>query len=101
MSDSDLKYEHAAIEGMANELKQFVNQIDQQLAQDVESKFNALIATGQFSGLAANAFQTASAAWNAKTLEYTNTLTQLQTAVHTSSIDMNGKDQGLTSLFPA
>jgi uncharacterized protein YukE len=99
MSDSDLKYEHASIADMAGELKQFVNQIDNRLSRDVESRFKALIETGQFSGLAADSFRTASAAWNAKCQEYQTTLTQLQLAVTNASGDMDAKDKSLMGLF--
>jgi uncharacterized protein YukE len=96
---SDLAYQHAAIQAMCGELKRLVNSIDNDLARDVESKFNVLLQAENFSGLAAESFRTASAAWNAKCLEMNQTLTQLELAVGNASTDMDAMDRKLQGLF--
>lgn len=99
MSDGDLAYEHAQIEAMCGELKRLVNSIDTRLAQDVEAEFKLLLQDRNFAGLAATAFNTASAAWNGKCVEYSGTLDRLQLAVSNASTDLNKEDSSLQSLF--
>jgi WXG100 family type VII secretion target len=99
MTDSDLRYEHAAIEAMAGQLKAFVGRIDARLTNDVDRAFKNLLAGG-WSGMAADSFQSASAAWHGKTVEMGSMLTMLQNAVNTASVDMNAKDKSLMGLFP-
>jgi uncharacterized protein YukE len=97
--DGDLAYEHAAIEQMCSDLKALVGKIDSQLSQDVEAEFKVLLTDKNFAGLAAGAFNTASAAWNNECQEYSQMLDRLKTAVHQASTDVNSEDSSLQGLF--
>lgn len=96
---SDLAYQHGAIQGMAAELKRFVNQIDTDLAQNVEAKFNVLCQADNFDGEAKQAFYDASRQWNQLTLEKNQQLDQIQIAVTAATDDMAALDKSLQGLF--
>jgi WXG100 family type VII secretion target len=95
---SDLAYEYGVIEGMASELKRFVDNLELRLKNDVESAFNGLLANG-WSGAGADSFQTAKVEWQRRVDEMQTTLTQLKTALSTAGTDMNATDQSLIGLF--
>jgi WXG100 family type VII secretion target len=95
---SDLAYEYGMIEGMASELKRFVDNLELRLRNDVESAFNGLLANG-WSGAGADSFQTAKTEWGRRVDEMQTTLTQLKTALSTAGTDMNATDQSLIGLF--
>lgn len=96
---SDLRYEHTAIQGMAAELKRFVGQIDSDLAQNIEKRFNVLCQAENFDGQAKQAFQDASVAWNGLTRDKSAQLTELQAAVGLATDDMAALDGSLRGLF--
>lgn len=95
---SDMTYEHNAIEGMVEELKAFVQQIDTHLNQTVEAEFKKLI-DGHFTGLAATGFYAARDAWEGVCTEYQTGLTTFSQAVQSTNQNMKAEDQRLTALF--
>ena len=94
----DLAYQYEQIEGMAAELKRFVDNLENRLSNDVDKAFNGLLANG-WSGAAADSFQTAKAEWHKRVDEMQLTLTQLKTALSTAGTDMNSTDQSFIGLF--
>jgi WXG100 family type VII secretion target len=94
----DLAYQYEQIEGMASELKRFVDNLENRLSNDVDKAFNGLLANG-WSGAGADSFQTAKAEWHKRVDEMQLTLTQLKTALSTAGTDMNSTDQSLIGLF--
>ena len=95
---SDLAYQYEQIEGMASELKRFVDNLEMRLSNDVDQAFKGLLANG-WSGAGADSFNTASMEWHKRVDEMQLTLTQLKTALSTAGTDMNSTDQSLIGLF--
>jgi WXG100 family type VII secretion target len=95
---SDLAYVYEQIEAMAGELKKFVGQLETRLTNDVDRQFKSLL-EGGWTGVGADSFGTASAAWHQKTLEMNTTLTQLTGALSTAGTDMSSTDSSLVGLF--
>ena len=94
----DLAYQYEQIEGMAAELKRFVDNLELRLSNDVDQAFNGLLANG-WSGAGADSFNTAKIEWHKRVDEMQLTLTQLKTALSTAGTDMNATDQSLIGLF--
>lgn len=95
---ADMNIQYAAIEGMIAELRNFQSTIDTRTG-DVETKFTALLSDEGFKGLAAQAFNDARTAWDAKIQEMITNLNSIQTAVDVAQGEIAATDSGLQGTF--
>jgi WXG100 family type VII secretion target len=94
----DMNVQYAAIEQMIAELRSFREHIDTR-THDVETKFAGLLADEAFAGLAAQAFNDARTAWDAKIQEMITNLNNIQTAVDVAQGEISATDSGLQGTF--